>query len=391
MADRVIINLDQVTTEWLTAALVHSGALVRGAVEAFAMETRQRQLSANARLTLRYAPGSQGDRPQRLFLKLVNLDQEDEFFGPSEVNYYARDYVGLVDAPIVRCYNAAFSAEQQRYHILMDDLSATHVEAVTKTPTLDYGLALAEGLARLHAHWWGAERLAAAGEPIPSAQQIMRFVDIARPGVEHVLARCRDQLAEGWPQAISDLFTWHPPVMIERTQQSNGFTLIHGDVNAGNIFVPMEGDRPVFIVDRQPFDWSLTTWLGVYDLAYAIILHWAVEIRRHYEQPILQHYHAQLVANGVRDYSWEQLWHDYRLCAVISVYVAIEWSRGGVDEKTLPIWLPMLQKAMTAFDDLDCGALWKVKGLTTPPRLGAQWAGTGLGSTEGRLPSLGVA
>ena len=220
-------------------------------------------------------------------------------------------------------------------------------------------MALAEALARLHAHWWGAERLAAGGEPIPSAGVIQRFVAIARPGVDHILAGCADQLEPHWPAALYDLFAHHPRLMVERTKDGNGFSLIHGDVNAGNVFEPVEGNRPLYIVDRQPFDWSLTTWLGVYDLSYAIVHRWPVETRRQYERQILAQYHAQLIANGVQGYAWEQLWDDYRLCAVISVYVATEWCRGGLNERAIHIWLPMLQKAMTAFDDLACGALWK--------------------------------
>jgi len=71
----------------------------------------------------------------------------------------------------------------------------------------------------------------------------------------------------------------------------------------------------------------------------------------------LCHYLACLHARGVNDYAWEQLYADYRLCAAMSVYVAIEWCRGGLNEATRPYWLPMLQKAMTAFDDLECIAL----------------------------------
>jgi hypothetical protein len=360
MADTVITSLEQVTAGWLTSVLTHSGALKQGTVEAFEpIDTYERELSTNTRLNVRYTAGSQGDRPTRLFLKLVNIDQGDEFFGPSEVNYYSRDYVGLAGAPIVHSYSAAYSAELGRYHLLMDDLSATHIEARHKTPTLDYGLALAAALAKLHAHWWGAERLAAGGEPIPSAEVIKRFVAIARPGVSHILAGYADQLEPHWPDTLHDLFEHHPRRLVARTQHGNGFTLIHGDVNPGNVFVPVEGNRPLYIVDRQPFDWSLTTWLGVYDLSYAIVHRWPVETRRQYEQQILEHYHAELIANGVRGYSWKQLFEDYRLCAVISVYVATEWCRGGVNEQWVHIWLPMLQKAMTAFDDLDCAQLWQ--------------------------------
>ncbi len=62
--------------------------------------------------------------------------------------------------------------------------------------------------------------------------------------------------------------------MVARTYSGNGFTIIHGDVGHDKILVPINGDRPIFILDRQSFDWSLTTWLGVYDLAYALFLDW---------------------------------------------------------------------------------------------------------------------
>ncbi|MEZ4767875.1 MAG: glycosyltransferase [Caldilineales bacterium] len=104
-------------------------------------------------------------------------------------------------------------------------------------------------------------------------------------------------------------------------QDAVGFALIHGDLNCTNIMVPQAGDRPVYVIDRQPFDWSLTTWLGVYDLAYAMVVDWPSELRRRWEIPILQRYHACLIERGVRGYSWERLFDDYRLCAAMGVYV----------------------------------------------------------------------
>lgn len=65
------------------------------------------------------------------------------------------------------------------------------------------------------------------------------------------------------------------------------------------------------------------------------------------------------MVNIDQDYSWEQLFYDYRLCAVINVYVATEWCRGQFHQHTMPVWLPLLQKSMTAYDDLDCRKLWK--------------------------------
>lgn len=359
MPDKVIISVDQVTTEWLTSVLAKSGALTNGNVASFDLGTGQGNWSKNANLIVRYSRQAQGALPQRLFLKMVNTDTgDDETFGDSEITYYTRDYVDVKGAPLIRCYDAAYSADLQRYHLLMDDLSETHVMAVKKEPTLPYGLALAEALAILHARWWGAERLAEAGAPIHSAAHIQRFVDIAEPGVEHILSHLSSELEPHWPAAIHTLYAKHPQAMIERSQDANGFTLIHGDAGDYNILVPHEGERPLYIIDRQPFNWSLTTWLGVYDLTYNITRHWNSENRRQWELPVLKHYHEHLIENGITNYSWQQLYDDYRLCIPMSVYVATEYCRGGLHERAMFAWLPMLKRALTACDDLDCSALW---------------------------------
>ena len=132
---------------------------------------------------------------------------------------------------------------QQRYHLLLEDVSQTHVEAADKPPTLAYGLALAEGLAALHARWWGAGRLAQANAPIHDADHIRRFVAIAEPGAGHIVARFAADLQPHWPALLRELFERHPQALIARTQDADGFTLIHGDVGHRNVLVPREGQR----------------------------------------------------------------------------------------------------------------------------------------------------
>jgi hypothetical protein len=359
MPDKVITSVDQVTVEWLSAVLAASAALTGGAVASIELGTGQGNWSESTNLAVKYMDDARGSLPQRLFLKMVDADTgDDEYFGDSEVTYYTRDYVDVANAPLLRCYDGVYSDELKRYHILLDDVSESHIEAAEREPTLEYGLALAEGLAALHARWWGAGRLAEAGAPIHGAEHIQRFVDIAEPGVGHILGRFSAELEPHWPDALHELYAKHPQAIIERTQDDNGFTLIHGDVGYNNVLVPREGERPIYIIDRQPFDWSLTTWLGVYDLAYAIVLDWEVETRRQYEIPILKRYQASLIEDGVNDYSWERLYDDYRLCVAMGVYIATEYCRGRVNERWIHRWMPMLQNSLTACDDLDCRALW---------------------------------
>lgn len=360
MADKVIKSISQVTLDWLTTVLLQSGALEKGAVDGFEIiATQERELSSNVSLQLTYNAGSSGELPERLFLKMVNMQYDDDDpLLSSEVDYYTRDYQGVNGVPIPRCYHAALSEDLQRYHILLDDLSQTHIGASKKSFTLEHGLALAEGLAVMHAHWWSADRLRQGGKAIPSPEAIERFIGIAHPGAEFILKHYSDELTPHWSGMIREIYERHPQVLIERTRDPNVFTLIHGDAGPWNIFVPIEGDGPVYLIDRAPFEWSLTMWLGVYDLAYLLVTGLGVETRRNLEQPLLQRYHACLVENGVENYSWEQLYEDYRLMAAMGVYIATEWCRGG-ENPYKEIWMTMLHQALTAVDDLECSKLWQ--------------------------------
>lgn len=358
LLDKVITSADQVTAQWLTHVLIRDGALTGGQVESFAVDASDRRLSSISRLRIAYSEGSSGDRPAHLFLKTVNTDLGAWCFGQSEVDYYLRDYVNVDGAPLIHCYDGAYSADQHRYHLLLDDLSASHMEAGTRTPTREYGLALAEALACLHTHWWGAERIAQSGDHLPSVEQIERFMAVVRPGAGHIIAGMAEQLSPHWPAALAELVVRHPGAMLARVADANGFTLIHGDANQTNILVPRVGERPLYLIDRQPFDWSLTVWLAVYDLAIAIVLDWDVDLRRRHEIEILRHYHSQLIAQGVGDYPWPRLFDDYRLAAAMGVYVAINWCRDGINHDMIHVWWPKLQKALTACDDLNCRELW---------------------------------
>jgi hypothetical protein len=82
-------------------------------------------------------------------------------FGRGEVDYYVHTFVGLADAPLVRCYQA--EADATHYHLLLDDLTDTHRNQDDVPVTEAYGRALVESLAHLHAHRWGLPPPDAAG------------------------------------------------------------------------------------------------------------------------------------------------------------------------------------------------------------------------------------
>ncbi len=352
MHDGVITSPDQMTAEWLDAALRRGGAL-SGGVAGYTLDGEASTTARMARIAVAYRPDTADDPPERLLLKLSG-----DAFGPSEVDYYTRDYRDLPDAPIPRCYDGRYDATRRAYHLLLEDLSATHRDSWEIAPTPAYGRAVAEAQARLHAHRWGVERFGAVGATMPDEATIRRYIDHIRQGLAPLLADLGDQIPQDWRTALREIFAWHPEAMLARTRDPQGFCLIHGDTNPGNILSPRDGAGPVYLIDRQPFDWSLTVWLGVSDIAYTMVHWWDTEPRRCCEQEVLRRYHQALGERGVAGYSWEQLLRDYRLAAVQSVYVAVEWCASEADRTGMRwVWWPQLQKAMQAYFDLDCGAL----------------------------------
>ena len=102
-------------------------------------------------------------------------------------------------------------------------------------------------------------------------------------------------------------------------------------------------------------DWA--TWdveVGARDLAYLVALHCFPEQRAEIEKPLLQRYYDRLLAGGVRDYSWEQLWADYRLFVIWNLFVPIEQFYWNVPAS---IWWYHAERSVLAFDDLQCADL----------------------------------
>lgn len=353
--NHIITTPQQATSTWLTAVLTECGTLLSGQVTHVSAQTGGGHWSQNARLTLTYSNNAQGDCPTKLFLKLCNTDVGDgESFLPSEVTYYTRDYIDVPDAPLVRCYDAAYDPTLNWYYLLLDDVSETHKPAYNLKPTLAHGQALAEALAILHAHWWGETRLKYIKASFHSSTHIRRFIHMADPGIPHAKKIFGDRLKAHWQTVIYIIFEELPIKLVARAEDTTHFTPIHGDPNPGNILIPRVGDRPLYLIDQQPFNWSLRTWLSAYDLAYIMALYWPTKLRRALEVPVLRHYHNTLVERGIKDYSWEQLYDDYRLNVLLTVPIAVEYMRDGGDPDWNNFRYGLLSRSLTACDDLDC-------------------------------------
>lgn len=350
-----ITHVRDVSADWLTRALRESGRLRSGEVASVKVEPNKSVNATGARLTLVYDGTAASDLPSTLFLKVC---AELTPFGDSEVAYYTTISSDMDDPPIPICYHAAYSQGTGSYHLLLQDLTGTHVPARSIPLTFDRATKTVDAMAQLHAHWWDDERLAGPVGSYPDAHVIDRYVGSAEPGLTPMLDAVGTAIPHEAHDLIRRIFGEHRGLLVRRAKETRDLTCIHGDPNPGNILSPLDVGGRAYLIDRQLFPWSLSVWTGVSDLAYMMVHWWDTPVRRQLEAPLLKRYHEQLEHRSVRDYPLTKVWSDYRLAAMQSLYVAAGWC---VDEEERRanrwVWWPQLQKTLAACDDLDCLAL----------------------------------
>ena len=147
-----------VDAEHLTAALRQAGTLGDGRIRDVDLENpHDTILSHIVRLKLTY-DGTASSAPPSLILKTARSDRLDPSWvaGRQEVAFYTRVASNMPPGLVPRCFDADWDPETNKWHLLLEDLSPTHVHATVwpVPPTLDQCKIILESLARVHASWW---------------------------------------------------------------------------------------------------------------------------------------------------------------------------------------------------------------------------------------------
>ena len=347
-----------VDAEHLTAALRRAGVLDDGRVsDVQVASSRATILSRIIRLCLTY-DNAATNAPSSIILKTGLPDRLDKTWnaGRQEVAFY--ENVGRVTPAglVPVCYEAAWDEATNAWHLLLEDLTQTHTTP-TRWPLPPSTLQcerIVKAWARFHAAWWDAPRLGRSvgtwADEREDAASLQRFLAERYQGFA-------DRLGDRLPQERRDLYERYldvVPRLWERYHSRRNLTIIHGDAHVWNCFLPQDDSRD----DIRLFDWD--AWrigMAAADLAYMMAMHWYPDRRRQLERPLLDHYHAALVGEGVSGYDRRALDDDYRLSALFLIMRPV--NQEAIDIPPV-IWWNNLERILLAVDDLGCEDLLHV-------------------------------
>lgn len=339
--------------EHLTAALRRSGVLGDGrVVGVVATHTFRKQRSHTFWLNLIY-DGPAAGAPASVVLKTGHPggDGRPAYANRNEVAFYRDVAPALPEGVVPCCFEASAATDINPWHILLEDLTQSHVVATEwpLPPTFAQCELMVAALARFHATWWDDPRLGISIGNWPGADPW----DLTRQRLAEQLAQFCDRFSEFMPPERRTLYErlLDRAPGLARIQARRHLTLVHGDAHTWNVFLPRDGVDD----NARLFDWE--AWsidIATDDLAYMMAMLWYPDRRRRMEQPVLDRYHADLVGHGVRGYDRQALDNDYRLSALWLITRPVGQALSNIVPR---VWWNNLERIWLAVDDLGCREL----------------------------------
>ena len=339
--------------EHLTEALRQAGALGSGSVCDVDVESLIEKLRSHTfRVRLGYE-GPAANSPTSVVLKMGHLDSSGRpsYANRRELAFYRDVAPALPERLVPRCFATAEVTETSPWHLLLEDLTASHFIATEHPlpPSFLQCQSIVQAWGQLHATLWDDPRLGVL-LGCPASEIWARHLLLSRDR----FARFVDRFGEVMPAERRGLYERlldSTPSLLARYDTGQNLTLIHGDAHWWNCFVPHDSQHEqVRLIDWE--DWTVGT--GTTDLAYMIAMLWFPDRRRSTEQPLLTCYHDTLLANGVTAYNRQQLNDDYRWSVLLLMLRPIWQATHNLPAR---VWWPNLERNMLAVEDLDCREL----------------------------------
>ncbi|MFX1241943.1 MAG: hypothetical protein ACFFA7_11910 [Promethearchaeota archaeon] len=361
--NKVITNIDHLTPEWMTTIFKNKGYLSQGKVARIILNHSEVTLSSNIHfLKVKFSNDAQRE-PSIPYIVVKTPKRIFKNLGTHEVKFYSMIAETMNQGTIPTCYDAAVSEESGWSHIILEDLSKTHLGVCDYPPAKRYFEKAIDCLAEIHAFWRDHPKLKELSkhsyvlynfkENSFNEEEIFKWFKNPCPFKKRTISQflefLGDKISDNRKEVVKSVFSLYPQVAYERIKKEN-ITFINADAHLGNFFFPkdMASKKSRAIL----FDWQ--SWgigVGCQDLAYMIGLFYYSDYRHLMEMDLIKRYHNELLKLDIKDYSWDDCWYDYKLFALLNLYRIILWWCVGKP----PIeWLYSLENTLCTIEDLNC-------------------------------------
>lgn len=339
------------TAATLSRWLRSSGALPNGEVAGLTIDLEhQTEISKLVFLTATYSPDSPTNLPCSLVVKTSLARPSGVDYSSTELQFYRNLAPTLPTPPVVRCLATIENENETSGTLVLEDLRATHDHPPWPiTPSrLECEMAI-DALVNVHAKCWESATLGKTIGELHTEQSLMSMLNGITKHLPGFMDEIGKSLTADGRLIYEQVFTSSLKPWLRLTDPS-ALTIIHGDAHTWNFLFPRSGAGVAFLIDWQ----TCHVDVGARDLAFFMALHWHPGRRRELETPLIRRYHEALLAHGINNYSYDELWLDYRRCVVRNLtFPIILWSGGRNPEA----WWNRLECALAAYRDLACDEL----------------------------------
>jgi hypothetical protein len=316
-------SIDDISAPWMTDVLHGAGVLKKATVrevEVHAIGQGVGFLSGRARVIISYDQVEDG-APASVVVKLPASLKESVDFAESthayerEIRFY-REVAPCTPIRVPRMFATFLEPADDVFILVMEDLKGLTAGDQVAGMNRAHVRAAVQTIVPLHAHWWNGDQR----QPlpwVPPIEEQLREISITPEAVR-----------KAWPLFLEDFGDALSPSgrsLGERINQhlegilaafvKGTRTLAHFDYRADNLFIDdLSRPNPIVVLDWQLMMWSL----GAYDIARLVGGSLPPAERGGHHEEFVQCWHEGLMAGGVRGYSRDEAWHDYRLSAIVA-------------------------------------------------------------------------
>lgn len=311
----------QISVDWINRLLELNGH--EGTVDTFEVSPIGSGLLAESRrFSLHYADGqSRQGRPQSIVGKFPAADAGNRStcrtynLYRSEVLFYKElaERSGILVPSVLA---AEFDAATHDFILLCEDMAPCRAGDQLRGMSVEEGHQALREVARLHASFWNdATVFAKPWIAKPQTAQGFYTTELFEQAWDAFRKVFQGRIEPEVEEVCARFVNVHPRWNVALDTPK---CLTHSDFRADNMLIDDVGGRVVTV------DWQTVNVLGAgMDAAYFVGGSIDTQDRRDHEQRLLDTYYGELVDRGVRGYSFDQFYRDYRHYSLAGLTVAI--------------------------------------------------------------------